>query len=328
MQLQHVTNLHPSVDTSKESSLLVCNKTRIGIEIELEGVPDSNYNFTLWSTTNDHSLRGNGLELITPPIHGDSVIEALKELDSFVHSRPHEPLITERTGVHIHVDVRGFSVVSLHKLIVLYVIFEDLFFRHCSSSRIHSPYCIPISECDSLLTSISNAITSEDRRALELLFANYPKYSALNLRPIMYQGSIEFRAHEGTIDTASIMQWINLILCIKDYAVTSTRTIQTIIDMTCGDLQLLLSEVFNDTLTTTLTSDITRGIQSGARIAQETLYVTPRLSGLRIPTSVKELKASLLFKLRKEEVQAYITTLQEQDVVRATSAIDPITFRS
>jgi hypothetical protein len=57
---------------------------------------------------------------------------------------------------------------------------------------------------------------------------NWHKYTALNLLPIGRLGSVEFRHMPGTFNIQQIVNWIDLICCLKVYAYRNT--LESIID--------------------------------------------------------------------------------------------------
>jgi len=188
--------------------------TYIGIEVETENVrafisDHSPY----WKITEDGSLRNNGREFVSVPIKAFRVENALTSLFKYQINQDIE--FTERTSIHIHMNVRTMTLEQLKTMILLYLVFEKALFRYVNAERYNNIFCVPLNE-----TSFGENLTHlfhSDRLAI-----NWSKYTALNLCPIFEKGTIEFRHLHGTKDIPEIVNWINLILCLKKAALKNS----------------------------------------------------------------------------------------------------------
>jgi hypothetical protein len=102
---------------------------------------------------------------------------------------------------------------------------------------------------------------------------NATKYSGINLSSIPNYGSLEFRMHEGTINTNAITRWINILLSIKSYAMDEGRTPSNILE-TKQDVGI--DSIFTAVLSQyrgILTYDgVAEDILKGIRSAQDFVY--------------------------------------------------------
>lgn len=188
-------------------------KTRIGIEVEVENVPRFNDDFMhVWQTHTDNSLRNNGVEFVSYPISGKTIPRALKVLFSDILRPGYD--FSKRTSVHIHMNVRNMTPEQVASYVCLFIVFEKLLYKFVGHGRDKNIFCVPIQQ-----TLISNQLLP----AVEHGFKNHKwyKYSGLNLLPIATQGSVEMRQLFGTDDIPLICNWINLLLRLRDYAASN-----------------------------------------------------------------------------------------------------------
>lgn len=174
-----------------------------------------------WSIVRDNSLR-NGVEFIFDgPKKGKSIIEAIEGMDAFLskYSRCGRPAkASDRCSVHCHVDVRDLDEILLNRLLMIYVLVERVLFEYVSPCRLKNNYCRPITDSSfkHILNSINNSSNPpEINDAISVIRSQCDKYSALNLLPIQHYGTVEFRHHQGTTDMKKVLDWINILICIK-----------------------------------------------------------------------------------------------------------------
>lgn len=190
--------------------------TLVGIEIEVENITNPPYLTYYWKSTTDGSLRNNGIEYVSIPLRTSQVEHAVTYLNQQLLAT-NEPEFSPRTSVHVHLNVRDFTWEQVKVFVLLYALFERHFFHFAGRSRENSVFCVPLYKT-SQLSAIFD-IESEPK---------WHKYNALNLAPIYGDmgenlkryGTIEFRHLFGTLDTATIIQWINNICCLRKYSAT------------------------------------------------------------------------------------------------------------
>jgi hypothetical protein len=144
-----------------------------------------------------------------------------------------------RTSVHIHLDCTTISHETVIDMVLLYSVFERLWYKYVGRQRIKNIYCVPITET-SLLRILGNGGLQPN---------SWQKYAGLNLRPLGEYGTIEFRHMHGTPDIGKLVTWIDLICRLKTYCMkTDTKTIRKMIaDMDSNfDFRKLLIDIFGD----------------------------------------------------------------------------------
>jgi hypothetical protein len=236
-----------------KSSALLLSDTRVGIEVEAESLRRNRdyYQHTpspisaYWNVVRDGSLRGSSSAefVFKQPLFGEDVVNALTTLHEEIGDlRP-----SVRTSVHVHLDVRDMTYQQLLNLVIVYLLAEPIMFSQVAKERVHNPYCAPLRSCSTYLSNIRRCLTSDDRDGYYSFLGNSAgnKYTALNLLPMATQGSIEFRHKEGTSDVNAIIDWLNIIYCIKNYAM-SCDDISSIVDVNgiMDDYQGFILEVF------------------------------------------------------------------------------------
>ena len=191
------------------STRMVAPFTYVGVEIELEHCNMHSNIPSTWNKVEDNSLKLDGMEYVTRPIQVKYLeVELLRLFNGVRGSKP-----TSRCSVHIHLNVRDFTLVELEKFLILYLIFERSLYR-ISGDRWCNNFCVPLYNYPVLIKStlhnLSKGVFNEE----------WYKYHGLNISPIFggessKLGTIEFRHLRGTKDIGLILLWINLIVSLK-----------------------------------------------------------------------------------------------------------------
>lgn len=213
------------------------SQRHIGLEIELENItrdPRKYLNPPYWEITTDGSLRqiGNDTESLelrfAQPLGGADAEHALTLLDSFF-KRDKDIFCSERTGLHVHIDFRDFTLAQYRRFLYLYLLLEPLLYSFCEKSRENNIFCIPWYKTPSLIRNTLNSgeLISPDRNTANIKYAL--KYSGLNLRALGEKGSVEFRMLEATTNIDKIFQWVNILLGVVEYSYKSEFNIRKIL---------------------------------------------------------------------------------------------------
>lgn len=254
----------------------------IGIEIELEGltkIPELP-SFSYWALHADNSLRTEGGEnplqaiefVLKFPLCGKDLVNSLKEFHSTVGAMKKPPITSERTSVHIHLDVRDLSIRELYRLIIIYCVFEKVLFRYCGIDREDNNFCVPFYRAEGhIFENISEIQRKGLRQFTKYLESEY-RYAALNLCALLKFGSVEFRHCGGTYDVESIKNWINIIFKLKQYAKNTTFSLQTF-PSHISDLGYLpiIEEVFGEYAPLLVKIESKQDLLIGIRQAQKIL---------------------------------------------------------
>lgn len=175
-----------------------------------------------WQTTTDGSLRGantqrhghNGgyaYEFISKPMQQQNLLPSLKEFLAITGFGPAN--YTDRTSVHLHVNCLDLTFDQVSAVALNYTVVEEILFRFIGQEREHNIYCIPWAQCRMNHDMVAR-IQADSVGTLK----RWQKYTALNLLPLVNQGTVEFRHMHGTADTEKLTTWINIIGAIFKYS--------------------------------------------------------------------------------------------------------------
>lgn len=210
LRITELKNKFAEVDKKYKNTLPIKQeKYLFGIEVEAEQVPELVERLEYWTTTNDPSLRNNGIEFVSVPLRMEQLEKALINLNNCL---PTTVEFTGRTSVHIHMNVRDLTLSQIINLVMLYTVVEKVLFKWVGHERENSPFCVPIT--DSNLVHTLPALLENPRYIPEV----WNKYAALNLVPMQEKGTVEFRHMYGTSDVKTLITWCNMLACLKDTA--------------------------------------------------------------------------------------------------------------
>lgn len=183
-----------------------------GCEFEIESIVDYKNLTNIFSIEDDHSLRNNGKEFKTPPVTYEQAIKGFQHLHSNLTLGP-DPF-SERTSIHVHVNVRDLSLKEVRNLILTYALLEPLFFEFAGQDRKGSIYCVPLSY---------TYLPSLYKHPVHILLDKWKnnKYTAFNLLPIISFGTVEFRHLYGTDDLGVFTTWLTAIKELYEYIVNN-----------------------------------------------------------------------------------------------------------
>lgn len=198
----------------------------VGVEVEVEKIAIGHPHMLGWNVVPDGSLRNNGAEFVSLPIRGQNIHYLLHGLLTTLKKEGAE--FTERTSIHVHMNVRRLTVEQLVTLLIVYFVVEQSLYRfihRAGFERSRNIFCVPLSESQHYLGVpylIYLLKENNIRVLLDQIHQQWRKYSGLNLLPVSTQGTVEFRQLGGTMDVDIIMDWINIIQSIRLYALSHT----------------------------------------------------------------------------------------------------------
>lgn len=225
---------------------LIDPTTFVGIEVEVERMLDDGFHTPeylklapAWACKPDGSLRNNGREFVSLPIRGDAVMASIDHLGAYLNKCHKGYEFSERTSVHVHVNVRKMSLEQIATLIVVYLSVEKSIFKFIKQGgwdRSNNIFCVSLAESDfyvGLHDLLKPMQTGDWGIVLGIIHQMWRKYTAFNTLPVSEKGTVEFRHMGGTINAEVLRNWINLILCLKKYAETHSleQVINTITDL-------------------------------------------------------------------------------------------------
>jgi hypothetical protein len=215
-------------DKDKLNIPMVENDTYVGIEVEVERIFTTanvgvSADVTLFRNIEDGSLRNSGREFVSIPIRGESIPISLQALDLLLTKNAdcvgHE--FSDRTSVHIHMNVRDMTPQQIKSLIITYLVVEPFLYHYVGGDRAKNIFCVPLTEA-TLTRRLNKIINSKAEGDFTSQISDWYKYTGFNLLPILNYGTIEFRHMRGTSDPKTLVTWINLLLSLKKFALSTT----------------------------------------------------------------------------------------------------------
>jgi hypothetical protein len=173
-----------------------------GCEFEIEDIKAILEDLELFNCIEDHSLRNNGREFTTPPLLFDEQCAAFTILHSSLELGA-DPF-SDRTSIHVHVNVRELTEQEVRQFILLYALLEPLFFEFVGDVRKGSIFCVPLNH---------TYLPSLYKHPLAVLQTKWHKYTAFNILPLSTFGTIEFRHMYGTGNKPEFIHWLT---CLKE----------------------------------------------------------------------------------------------------------------
>ena len=220
MIIGQVVDKLPSVHLRRADPSLLDSDTLLGVEVEVEGckkgLPTSNSSTGYWLSKEDHSLREGGREFVfAEPLFGADAVAAINYLcDEAIAQKW---VISERTGIHVHMDMRNMEVEKFQNFCILYALTERLIYGWVGEGRDKNIHCLPWYMADGDIDYIGQVFRNP-KEALPLI-KNLNRYSGLNLASLATFGTAEFRQLKTTFNKARILMWINIILSLKKAAI-------------------------------------------------------------------------------------------------------------
>ena len=251
-----------------------------GIELEIENTQTSDWIVPGLRGEADGSLRNNGYEYITSPMTYSNAAFCLGRF--FEKAKVTEDNYSERCSVHVHTNCIDLTTEQLTSILLLYQTFEKVLFDFVGHDRDKNIFCVPWSHT-TLNYGIAGRVVSGDAAALR----RWQKYTALNLLPLLEQGTIEWRHLHGTPDLELILKWMDIIGSMFQYSrnVPLTAIKQEIIDLnTTSQYRQFMSAVFKDHFPSLLRATTEVDIEDGVLATKYSLLEAPaRKTTLRNP---------------------------------------------
>ena len=185
-------------------------KGEVGLEIECEGNSFRKDDLHKpWTYHKDGSLRGkDNAEYVfaTPqmfrdvPRYVDSLWSMFKKDGTILDD-------SNRTSVHVHLNVQEFYLNRLASLMALWIILEEPLAEWCGDHRVGNLFCLRAKDAPAVVNTIARFIASDMGAAL----SDSLHYSGMNPQAIVKLGSLEFRTLRGATEPGVIKQWVSIL---------------------------------------------------------------------------------------------------------------------
>lgn len=181
----------------------VPNTFLAGAELEIEVVKDYHTDWMVdrgIGIENDGSLRKGGKEFLLPPSPREQLTSLFE--DVYCHLELGHDCHSFRTSTHVHVNCLWMTEVQVRDLLLLYAIFEPIFFAYVGQERKENIHCMPLG---------STHMPNHYGLAMRHIHQKWHKYTALNVLPLNELGTVEFRHLYGTKDVNVFAQWLIML---------------------------------------------------------------------------------------------------------------------
>ena len=178
------------------------------------------YNHTVrtgWKIVTDASLgsTGKGIEVVSPPLVGNDGFAQLRTVCKVLTEFGAK--ITKTCGMHVHVDAREDSVEFFKNLLRLYASGESVIDTFMAPSRrgYVNNYCQPVQIYPERMVAartIDEVVSASGQQAGRVYYRHATRYRKLNLQPYWQHGTVEFRQHQGTVDSVKAENWVRFCL--------------------------------------------------------------------------------------------------------------------
>lgn len=191
-----------------------------GVECEIESVSGLRSEVEHFRAEADGSLRNHGVEYISAPMTRDLLIPQFKKLHANLVYNNRKDAFSPRTSTHIHINCRTLDVDQLRTLLLMYALYEEVFFSLVNPDRRTNIHCVPLTE---------TYLPSRYRQDMRNIIKSWHKYTAFNLLPIISQGTVEFRHLQGTDNAELLDEWLTCIQNLWELSQTNTITRDNIV---------------------------------------------------------------------------------------------------
>lgn len=198
-------------------------KGDVGIEVEVEGnkFPKTggghdtgHFIPSVWGYHHDGSLRGldNAEYVLKKPIQFGQVPEAVNSLWQMFDEFGSKLDDSNRTSVHIHLNVQSWHLNRLCSFMALYFSVEELLTAWCGDHRVGNLFCLRAKDAPAIISRIKKFIKTDGTGGL----TDGLHYSAMNAQAIQKFGSVEIRTLRGVTDPQIIIKWVEILRRIYD----------------------------------------------------------------------------------------------------------------
>ena len=172
--------------------------------------------------------RDYSVELVSPILTYED-IETLQEL---VRQLRHAGALSDskyQAGIHIHIESKNHTPLSLKNLINLMASKEDLLYKSLEIDPARLRYCKKVNE--NLITTINKKKPKTLEALADIWYAGFgqenrsrhyhnSRYHGLNLHSVFDKGTVEFRLFNGTTHAGRIKAYIQFCLAVSHQAIS------------------------------------------------------------------------------------------------------------
>jgi hypothetical protein len=201
-------------------------KGDVGIEIEVEGnmfpkheyrgeeAVDAHLIPKAWKYVHDGSLRGkdNAEYVLNGPIDFDDVPATVQSLFSMMDDYGTVLDDSNRTSVHVHLNVQNWHINRLASFLCAYYAVEEILSEFCGEHRVGNLFCLRGKDAPGIISRLRYFI----KRGESVAFTDGMHYGGLNCQAIQKYGSVEIRTMRGAMNAEEVITWVGILRRIYD----------------------------------------------------------------------------------------------------------------
>lgn len=234
-----------------------------GVEVEVEGcgLPSRVNGFSVVQEGSLRPVNGeDGKEYVfKQPSPIDTTCELIYKLNSVLHKEGSFPEFSNRTSVHVHVNVTDMTVEQWFNFLFLWVLFEEAMLDYCGESRKGNLFCLSSQNAEGFMFTLEEVI----RTGVIPILGDEVRYSAVNVAATPKYGSVEFRSMRGTTDPEILIPWISTLSHLRCVAM-EYETPQVMLEEVIDNPFRFISKLFQEDHFIWKHDDLERSVLSNA----------------------------------------------------------------
>jgi hypothetical protein len=193
---------------------------------------DKSLKHDYWILTTEPTADPFGYELVSPILSLADTQEIKMVLDTLKNNS--SVYLTDKCGLHIHIDTEDHNLINLINVIKSYWIREKEINEFIGNSRENNIYCLSnekdIKRYESYRRLFKKDKTKYNSEEItDFVFRHFPsKNRRVSLVTCTSLHTVEFRQHEGTVDFLRVFKWIGFLLTFIEDTLTSYPSPQEI----------------------------------------------------------------------------------------------------
>ncbi len=193
-----------------ETGRIVPTDITFGVELEVSYAPGY-YDLqgrTVFGQKTDGSVRGDGLEFVSPILSGDAGYAAVENLLAYAESKGWSA--DGSCGYHLHIGMRDFDGQAQKAVAMAYALTPELWSRFVPNARKSNSYCRQLAVTPEFIENIGEGGYDKPMyyMACEANRHESHRYVWCNFAAYEQHGTIEIRLHNGTVKPKEVLNWI------------------------------------------------------------------------------------------------------------------------
>jgi len=185
----------------------------MGFPVHAEGwISAERREFSEWVCSTDSSVSGG--ECKSPILRGADTINDVKQVMKVIRSLG--GVIDERCGTHVHHDVNDLDQKELQIFVDNLAASYDAVLTYIPEDRQNNDEMCAVHSVDEMRSLWKETARGRLHKGGRAYIED--RYRAFNFRSVLSYGSVEFRAHPGTLDARLLEPWVAVGMALVEFA--------------------------------------------------------------------------------------------------------------